>query len=166
MTITDEDETIINNLDTYKVGNELRKESGNYYPVYAHENEVYLEAGTHYFNASAAAATSTSGANSKVQLFVDCLKIEPVVVAPTEIPAEGKQLKIIEYNNYMTRPSTARNDATHGAFIGELAGATNTTLMTELSFEKSGYYNVKYHGTAYKNGGWSKINFYMEDVLL
>ena len=85
----------------------------------------------------------------------------------TDIPAEGKSLEIIDYKDDMTRVLLYdRNDEKYGAFIGEKAGTTDTTLKTVLSFEKSGLYNVKFHGTAYKNGGWSKINFYMDDVLL
>ena len=87
--------------------------------------------------------------------------------AQTQISADGEKLKIIDYKDDMTRVlQYDRNDAKYGAFIGEQAGATNTTLRVELSFEESGYYKVVFHGTAYKNGGWSKINFYMDDELL
>ena len=134
-------------------------EAHRYYGIYDHKVLKYLTAGEYVLTASAVSITNYTYAT---KFLADCLKISPAAVT---VPAEGKRMELEDYSAFMTRASSVKTDDKGQKFLYDLDGDT-TSFTATLTFEESGYYDVSFHGTPWKNNDLSKINFYLNGDLL
>ena len=137
------------------------EDSHFYYGIYDPKTVKYLTAGEYMLTASAVGITNNPNAT---KFIADCLKVSP---AKTDIPAGGKRLELEDFGAYMSPrlSSVHTNSETGETYLADLGGVT-TGLETVLNFAESGYYNVIFHGSPYRNNGLSKVNFYLDGNLL